>query len=396
MDNQWKIRLLGNLLQGREVWLIDGRLSLGEKECDICIPLTTNEKIVLYEQQGHLFIDAGTASVRLNGRKHAQSKPLPASGVLEVAGIALAFGRKECQLADYRIPTPWFRYGWLAGLLLLLSGGVGAFLLDRMPTTAASNLHQRVKSLLRQSHLLPDIHSLWKPDGSLQLSGYCQASKQMLKLRVALESWGVIYRDYVVCADQLTNEVRDTLLQAGYPQAEVTINGPGKVLIHADIQMDQRWCSVQTLLADIPGLQYWQIDNSHHVQSQAIIAAMMQNGLVGLVNVTPVHHSFVVSGILDPPHKRQLHNAMALLQKQYPEISLIYQQVASANDGDRYLPAPVVGYVQGRQRGYLLLTNGERLQVGSQLPGGGKIIKLDPHFVAIAQHDALINYPLDF
>lgn len=39
----------------------------------------------------------------------------------------------------------------------------------------------------------------------------------------------------------------------GYPHAEVSSEGPGSVLIHDDIQMDQQWRKVQPLLADIPG-----------------------------------------------------------------------------------------------------------------------------------------------
>ncbi|ECS2098714.1 TPA: EscD/YscD/HrpQ family type III secretion system inner membrane ring protein, partial [Salmonella enterica] len=59
--SSWKIRFLGHVLQGREVWLNEGNLSLGEKGCDICIPLTINEKIILREQADNLFVDAGKA-----------------------------------------------------------------------------------------------------------------------------------------------------------------------------------------------------------------------------------------------------------------------------------------------------------------------------------------------
>lgn len=55
---------LGHVLQGREVWLNEGNLSLGEKGCDICIPLTINEKIILREQADSLFVDAGKARVK--------------------------------------------------------------------------------------------------------------------------------------------------------------------------------------------------------------------------------------------------------------------------------------------------------------------------------------------
>ncbi|EJX8442104.1 SctD family type III secretion system inner membrane ring subunit SsaD, partial [Salmonella enterica] len=100
--SSWKIRFLGHVLQGREVWLNEGNLSLGEKGCDICIPLTINEKIILREQADNLFVDAGKARVRVNGRRFNPNKPLPSSGVLQVAGVAIAFGKQDCELADYQ------------------------------------------------------------------------------------------------------------------------------------------------------------------------------------------------------------------------------------------------------------------------------------------------------
>ncbi|EIN7104648.1 EscD/YscD/HrpQ family type III secretion system inner membrane ring protein, partial [Salmonella enterica subsp. enterica serovar Typhimurium] len=78
--SSWKIRFLGHVLQGREVWLNEGNLSLGEKGCDICIPLAINEKIILREQADSLFVDAGKARVRVNGRRFNPNKPLPSSG----------------------------------------------------------------------------------------------------------------------------------------------------------------------------------------------------------------------------------------------------------------------------------------------------------------------------
>ncbi|EIT0559034.1 SctD family type III secretion system inner membrane ring subunit SsaD, partial [Salmonella enterica subsp. enterica serovar Enteritidis] len=148
------------------------------------------------------------------------------------------------------------------------------------------------------------VRAQWKEDGSLQLSGYCSSSEQMQKVRATLESWGVMYRDGVICDDLLVREVQDVLIKMGYPHAEVSSEGPGSVLIHDDIQMDQQWRKVQPLLADIPGLLHWQISHSHQSQGDDIISAIIENGLVGLVNVTPMRRSFVISGVLDESHQR--------------------------------------------------------------------------------------------
>ncbi|EAA7930358.1 EscD/YscD/HrpQ family type III secretion system inner membrane ring protein [Salmonella enterica subsp. enterica] len=391
----WKIRFLDRLLQGREVWLNEGRLSLGEKGCDICIPLTINGKIVLREQEESLFVDAGKARVRVNGRRFNQNKPLPSSGVLQVAGIAMAFGKSDCDLASYQIPISRLRHWWLAGVFLIFIGGMGALSSIGGQPETVNDLPLRVKLLLDKSNI-HYVRAQWKEDGSLQLSGYCSSNEQMQKVRATLESWGVMYRDSVICDDLLIREVQDILIKMDYPHAEVSSEGPGSVLIHDDIRMDQRWRKVQPLLADIPGLLHWKISYSHQSQGNDIIAAIIENGLVGLVNVTPIRCSFVISGVLDESHQRILQEMLAALKKKDPALSLIYQDIAPSHDGGKYLPAPVAGFVQSRHGDYLLLTNKERLRVGALLPDGGEIVHLSADVVTIKNDDTLINYPLDF
>ncbi|EAR7913047.1 EscD/YscD/HrpQ family type III secretion system inner membrane ring protein [Salmonella enterica] len=393
--SSWKIRFLDRLLQGREVWLNEGRLSLGEKGCDICIPLTINGKIVLREQEESLFVDAGKARVRVNGRRFNQNKPLPSSGVLQVAGIAMAFGKSDCDLASYQIPISTLRHWWLAGVFLIFIGGMGALSSIGGQPETVNDLPLRVKLLLDKSNI-HYVRAQWKEDGSLQLSGYCSSNEQMQKVRATLESWGVMYRDSVICDDLLIREVQDILIKMDYPHAEVSSEGPGSVLIHDDIRMDQRWRKVQPLLADIPGLLHWKISYSHQSQGNDIIAAIIENGLVGLVNVTPIRCSFVISGVLDESHQRILQEMLAALKKKDPALSLIYQDIAPSHDGGKYLPAPVAGFVQSRHGDYLLLTNKERLRVGALLPDGGEIVHLSADVVTIKNDDTLINYPLDF
>ncbi|ECJ2285710.1 type III secretion system protein SsaD [Salmonella enterica subsp. arizonae] len=393
--SSWKIRFLDRLLQGREVWLNEGRLSLGEKGCDICIPLTINGKIVLREQEESLFVDAGKARVRVNGRRFNQNKPLPSSGVLQVAGIAMAFGKSDCDLASYQIPISRLRHWWLAGVFLIFIGGMGALSSIGGQPETVNDLPLRVKLLLDKSNI-HYVRAQWKEDGSLQLSGYCSSNEQMQKVRATLESWGVMYRDSVICDDLLIREVQDILIKMDYPHAEVSSEGPGSVLIHDDIRMDQRWRKVQPLLADIPGLLHWKISYSHQSQGNDIIAAIIENGLVGLVNVTPIRCSFVISGVLDESHQRILQEMLAALKKKDPALSLIYQDIAPSHDGGKYLPAPVAGFVQSRHGDYLLLTNKERLRVGALLPDGGEIVHLSADVVTIKNDETLINYPLDF
>lgn len=395
MDNPWKIRLLSGVLQGREVWLTEDRLTLGEHGCDLCIPLTQDEKISLFSKEGKLFVEAGQAQLRVNGRKYRHGMPLPDTGVLQVAGLTMAFGSQDSNLSSYKIPRSPLNY-WLLGVMLLLLGGLLAELaLLEIPEQNITSLPQRVDTLLQQTGL-SHIRADWKQDGSLLLSGYCQHGAQMQAALLTFDSWGVMYRDNVVCADQLVRDVQDVLMQAGYADAQVIGQSPGDVVIRANIVMGQRWNKVQPLLAELPGLKHWQIENPHQAQSQAIITTLVQKGLAGLVSVTPINQAFVVSGVLDQSHKQLLQQTLTGLRQQYPALMLSYQEVPASNEGDKYLPAPIAGFVQGRHGEYLLLTDGQRLQLGSQLPAGGEIVALTPQAVAISYQGALINCPLNF
>ncbi len=70
----------------------------------------------------------GKPELELMAADLIQNKPLPSSGVLQVAGVAIAFGKQDCELADYQIPVSRSGYWWLAGVFLIFIGGMGVLL----------------------------------------------------------------------------------------------------------------------------------------------------------------------------------------------------------------------------------------------------------------------------
>lgn len=112
MENTWKIRLLGGVLHGREVWLSEARLSIGERDCNLCIPLLAASRIELAIADGQLYVNAEKVPVRVNGRRHLPHHPLPSQGVLEAAGLAIAFRPQQADLAGYCLPVRRFSSGW--------------------------------------------------------------------------------------------------------------------------------------------------------------------------------------------------------------------------------------------------------------------------------------------
>lgn len=396
MNNAWKIRLLGGVLHGREVWLHEGQLSLGERGCDLCIPLDIEGCVRLLVDDGQLFVDAGKAPIRVNGRRYVQSKPLPNKGILHVGGISMVFGPQDADLAAFRLPTRLSFVLWGCVFFLIMLLMLSALWLARItPETTEHNVHERVDNLLRQQ-AFTQIHAHWDQDLTLHLSGYCQMEKTIQPLLTQLQTWGVLYRNHVVCADQLVRNVEDVLAQAGYTQAHVVSRGEGDVDIHADINMGAHWAAVQSLLADIPGLAHWHIENFYEEQGEAIISALVQSGLGGAVSMTTVGHAYTISGVLNQEDKQRLSRLIADIRQRYPNIDLNYQEVPTSSEFSQRLPSPVAGIVHGRHGDYLLLENGIKLSVGSRLPDGSEVVVLNDKAIAFKYGRTLFNYPFNF
>lgn len=394
MENTWKIRLLGGVLHGREVWLAEGRLSIGERECDLCIPLQIASCIELVVTDGQLYVKAEKVSVRVNGRRHLQHHPLPTQGVLEGAGVAMAFGPQQQELAGYRLPVRAFSLAWLlTPIMLILLSALALFTVQLAPVSSTPSV--QVDALLQQMELT-QLSAQWQKDGALQLSGYCESSDALMPLWLALQSHNIRYRDNVICADQLMRNVQDILIQAGYTQAHVVSRGQGNVAIDADIRMGKQWEAVQPLLAEVPGLRHWQIENTSEEIGNVLISELLKQGFAGKVNLTNTEQRFILSGVLNAQDKQTLTGLMQDILTRYPNVALSYQEVPISSEFSRQLPAPVTGIIHSRRGNYLVLGNGDNLSIGSRLADGSEVVAIHDTSVTFRQGRALINLVFNF
>ncbi len=395
MENTWKIRLLGGVLHGREVWLSEGRLSIGERDCDLCIPLQAASRIELAVVDGQLYANVEKVSVRVNGRRHVQHHPLPPQGVLEAAGLAMAFGPQQADLAGHCLPVRRFSSGWLLvpGMLALIFALI-SFSVEWGPSPS-TEAPVDVSALLQHTGLT-QLVAQWQQDGVLRVSGDCESSETLTPLWLALQSHDIRYQDDVICADQLVRNVKDVLIQAGYTQAQVVSRGKGNVAIDADIRMGEQWAAVQPLLADIPGLRHWQIENPYDEIGNALISALLQQGLAGKVNLTDTGPRFILSGVLNAQDKQTLTQLMQDMRSRYPTVALSYQDVPLSNEFSRQLPAPVTGIVHSRRGEYLVLGNGDTISIGSRLAEGSEVVAISDSAVTFRQGRTLITLPFNF
>lgn len=396
MNSQWKIRLLGGVLNGREIILHQGTLSIGEQQCDLLLPLQGHSHLTLTVEAEQLFINTGGAPLRVNGRCASPQQALPAGSVIETAGIVMAVGPVNMNLATCTLPTRSRHSLILPGALLLVLLPLLALLSSSL--TAVSQVpsaSQQLVSLLSR-YQLDKLQTSWLRDGSVTLSGYCDQQAQLDKLLWQLNAKGIIYRNLAICNDQIARNVSEILSQGGYQNVQVITENPGSVIINADITNGKQWQKVQDNLRNVEGLRQWRIENQQEITSNAIINTLLASGLADKLSLTPTGKTFVISGIVDSNEQPHLKKILAQLKTEFPTQSIDYQAIATPSNENQLLPSPIEGVITGQRGTYLMLKNGERLQVGSRLADGTTLISLTPNAFSLRHHGALITIPLRF
>ena len=399
MSEQWRIRLLNGVLQGREVRLYQGRLLIGEQGCDLCVPVRQNARILFEDRQNQLFVSAGDIPVRVNGKRHKSDRPLPDSGILRVAGLRLAFGKAgltlntEADLSRLHRCCLWGIAGALVLGVLMVVLGKDAFR-EKESSAVAAGMPARLLDLKAARENGIDVHR--DTDGAFVLSGECKHSEGLQQLRRQLESINVNFRDRVICDDALVHSVEDVLMQAGYSNVSVVSRGGGQVLIQGDISMGPVWIAVQKTLHDIPGLRGWTVSGHPSGAIDDIIRQIVSAGLSERVSVAPVGEGYVISGIISDEERRVLEKLLSGLRKTYPSLELSYQPVAASSAIYDAALQQVVAVIHNRNGGYLLLDNGERLYAGSVLAGGWRLLTLHGNTVVLRGKNTLGHYTFSF
>lgn len=394
MSVKWKIRFLGGELHGREVWITDNQLTIGERDCDLCLPLDNEGHIVFRVIDDSLYIDATSPCIKVNGRKHRANNPLPQEGVIQGMGIALAFGNQDASLSRYRPPSGMHLMRRWLGAAVAAIGMTVAFLTLGNSVDMQETTQERVKTVFKQPGL-EQLNTIWSPEGTLHIEGYVKECETVRTLRQKLNELDVLYQDSVICAGELENTVHDLLVQEGYVDAIVSSPKPGEVLIQGDISSGKRWDNVQSLLADIPGLKSWKTDNPHRIQAQTLIDSLIDGDMAHLVSVTAVGKKFVISGVLSANQLQAMDTILVKVRKQCPEIKLNYQSIPFSREGTNPLISSATAIVHGKKGIYLLLKNGTRLQVGSLLPDESRVVAINEKTIAVRGSETLKNYPLN-
>ncbi|CNI24627.1 type III secretion system inner membrane ring subunit SctD [Yersinia pekkanenii] len=404
MAGRYKLRLLNGELNGRELTLPEGEFTLGEQQCDVLLPLPQGQILTLVISEHQIMMQV-SGDVWVNGLRHDLQQTLPLRQSIETAGLALVIGEEDDVLSGINItPRTTSRLLlWLSIVTLILLSLLSMFIFwfAQQPTTLLAYLPANISTQLSERLRQPALQGIkegWLADGSVVLSGHCISSPAVVQLQNFLVLNHTAFRNHLVCDDHLITSVSDVLHQYGYQDIEVrTAKEPGKITLHGAIEMGGQWLKVQETLATIAGLKGWTVVNSHDGQILQLVERLKEQGLLGYLSMAQSNKEIIISGVLSADQQQELAKVLANLAQQQPDFLVVkYQNIPTSDQTAQLLPAAIVSYGGNSHSGFVQLVNGLRLQQGTVLENGYKVIFIGEQGISLLKSNRLIHIPMNF
>ncbi|AVX39947.1 MULTISPECIES: type III secretion system inner membrane ring subunit SctD [Yersinia] len=404
MPVRFKLRLLNGEYRGRELMLPIGEFTLGEKGCDVLLPLLREEILTLIITEQQIVVQTSD-EVWVNGSLHNLQHPLPLRKCIEIAGVVLTLGEENDVLSRVKI-TPKAETHlllWLSLLTVVILTLLFTFIfwVIQQPKSLQSYLPPDIPTQLTQQLKKPALQGVkgrWLSDGSVVLIGHCTSSPAVINLQNFLSSNHVVFSNQLMCDDHILTSVSDVLHQYGYQNIEVQIGEePGNIILQGAIKMDDQWLKVQTAFAGIIGLKSWKVVNTQDGQISQLIEHLRGLELLGYLSMSLSNKEIIISGELSPIQQQRMMKMLETLAVQQPEyLTVKYQNIPIADQTTQLLPATIVSYGGNRHLSFVQLANGVRLQEGTVLANGYKVIFIGMQGISLFKANNLIHIPMNF
>ncbi|MBC8642807.1 type III secretion system inner membrane ring subunit SctD [Caballeronia sp. EK] len=242
---------------------------------------------------------------------------------------------------------------------------------------------------VQRSH--PELGARWLDDGTLVLSGRCRNSEQLGSAIEQLRSQGVRIQQMAVCDDELERSVRALLADYGYSNASVTLTDGDHIYIDGPVRDDKLFPVLVEALDKMPGLRDWQLSDGRASELAELLARLRAANLLGGISAIRSEQGWVLSGQLDPVRQTALEHVVALWNAEPGRAtSLRFVSVASIVHAADYLPAAISSISGNADEPFLELANGTRLQPGSAVLGGMRIVDINPTGISLTNDHRLL------
>ncbi len=403
----WKLVFQSGALGGQSLHLPNGDVTIGETpECDVqlSLPKAPGQHCVLRVSEQGIRLRTLRMRCRINGRRIKDEEIEVFAGQrLELGGCKLsvvqvsentatapqAIKNNPHRIRLLGIALPSVIATCLMGGLLQAGHDLRASVRQHIPFDLLS-YQQALQRKFKQIKVERD------EAGVLTLSGSCSDTALLTPYLNRITDAGIMYRNQVVCEDELRSSVAYILRGNGYRYAQVASGQtPGSVIISGNISDDAQWASVGRQLDRLPGLKSWTVRNHMDAIIVDLTDTLRQHELFGQLSVAYQDDILTVTGQLPEEREAQLRQALKRWQQERQDaIRVVYQNIPASKLESGIFPAQVVSFSGNQRAAFLKLENGIKVQTGSILPSGYTVTRLDQSGIELRKEGQWVHLPL--
>lgn len=242
-----------------------------------------------------------------------------------------------------------------------------------------------------------DLDVIWRPDGKVELKGYYPSQQVIQPLLLRLQYFGIGYRLLAFSEADLHEAVNYLASLSGYTDLQINRGDKaGSIDISGAIIADNTWRHFLNTLQDLDGLQGWKVNNLTMMNTQELLSLVKKLDLLGMVSIERHKQVFTITGQLNEAQKAALNDAIEKLSGgNTGRIS--FQNMAPASPSDAVFPTPVVSVGGSKDKPFIELSDGSRLQPGAKLNNNYEIVAIDAsRGIDLLGEDQLLHYTFNF
>lgn len=394
MESRFKLKLLNGPLAGRELLLPTGDFTVGGDDSDLSLPLEGGQVATLTSSMDSLELKSETPCW-VAGRAHAPGA-LPAHTAIDVAGVHFVFGRTDLALPAVTI-APRARPSLTLFMFLIVTGIVGlgialAFVVFRIPSPQGLTPKESLEKALLS---MPELKAHWMASDTVAVVGHCSDSTKLSPIVAQLNAVGVRLQLDAVCDDELKNAISSIFSSYGYPNVKVNLDVNGNADIDGSVKNDKTFSSLAEALDALPGLHTWHLSDRTADELTTIVSRLTEGHVLDGISAKRDERNWVLSGLLEPRDRLTLLRFVDSIGTDggitTPVRFVSAESVARAQD---YLSASVAGISGSSSAPYVELTDGLRLQRGSPVGHGLRVVAISRAGVSLASDHELIFLPI--
>ncbi|MCF4176103.1 type III secretion system inner membrane ring subunit SctD [Vibrio sp. McD22-P3] len=398
MENGTKLLWLTGPMQGRELRLPQGDLSMGSSG-DIMVPLAGRELLNIRVDEKGVFV-RDTVKVWANGSLANIEEALPMGEPLEICGVGLVLGKTEQALEWQKLPAhvKTSQSRWRKMVLLAMTLISIVLMVFTLMLPAKTQRVFDAQLWLQHQLNVPALHQVegnWSSDGVVALTGYCDNSTAITKLKEGLRLHSIRFTNTAVCTDTLISNVDSVLSANGYQNINVLPSRRmGEVRISGAIQSGEKWDKVTRELEQVQGLKHWQVANDIGGYVHKFIEALRDKGLLQGLMVERRQDSIMVTGQFQDDVRsriRQVSNELVASTGQ--SIDVRFENIPVRDNLSRYLSGQIVSFGGNSSHPFVELSNGTRLKLNSKLDSGYVVSYIDLKGLDLDRDGELIHIP---